>query len=355
MSPVQYIILANEMGTGKTKTFASIKMRHNPLKQQLDELNGDPEFDKLSPEGKIESGRSTGFRSHLCLGPVATIIQTVRESVDNFPDFRNLVFYSTASVFPIRGIGFPSSITLFEHYDSNVLTRVFPIKVGVEVNEKSRIHSTIGKFQNPESLLDPDSGLVFSKYTTLSKRWMPKEEKPFRWRDGEGTLSTSKKTKRYQAKEVNEQDIVMLPEDSQDEAHGVLVTYYPDSSLIPDHHFDMLICDEAQYIRHVTGSSSCSNKTDITSEFGEKLGQTVGIFSEAFVAKHQENSEVTDALHFFKMAHDGWSLKPWMLSPNLLVDSSKELSWGVNLGSKVVKPLLKSFYIRRTMKTALTT
>lgn len=98
-----------------------------------------------------------------------------------------------------------------------------------------------------------------------------------------------------------------------------------------------------------------ADKTDITAEFGEKLGQTVGIFSEAFVAKHQENSEVTAALQFFKMAHDGWSLKPWMLSPNLLVDSSKELSWGVNLGSKVVKPLLKSFYIRRTMKTALTT
>ncbi|UZP40530.1 hypothetical protein NXS19_008346 [Fusarium pseudograminearum] len=126
MSPVPYIILANDLGTGKTNTFvASIKMRHNPLKQQLDELNGDPEFDKLSPEGKIESGRLSD-----CQG-------------DNFPDFRNIVFYSTASV--------------------------FPIKVGVEVNEKGRIHSTIGKFQNPESLLDPNSGSSLSSRLMLKK------------------------------------------------------------------------------------------------------------------------------------------------------------------------------------------
>ncbi|KAM0542074.1 hypothetical protein ACHAO7_010139 [Fusarium culmorum] len=395
ISPAPYIILANEMGTGKTKTFfAALKMRHLLLEAQLDELNKDPKFAQLSPDDRMKSGRFPGFRPHLCLGPVATIIQTVRESVENFPDFRNIVFYSVASS--------------------------FPIKVGVEVVSKSRIHSKIQKYQSSEYLLNPNSGLTifFSTYTTLSKRWMFKEEKPFRWVEGEGTPSTSKKTKRYNSKDINADQIVMLPENSRDEPHGILVTYYPSSLLIPDHHFDMLICDEAQYIRQVTGSyinllqlfkwdrllfvtgtpiastlrdllspltliaytnkhirnfqyvtpslgylpglyhdsyDPDADKTDITAEFGEKLGQTVGIFSEAFMAKHQENSEVTAALEFFKMAYDTWSLKPWMLSPNLLVDSSKELSWGVNLGSKVVKPLLKSFYIRRTMKTALNT
>ncbi|KAL3602835.1 hypothetical protein FPOAC2_07148 [Fusarium poae] len=42
-----------------------------------------------------------------------------------------------------------------------------------------------------------------------------------------------------------------------------------------------------------------------------------------------------------------------MLSASLLQDCSRDLTWGVNLGSMVVKPLLQFIYIRRTMKAAL--
>ncbi|EKJ75848.1 hypothetical protein FPSE_04028 [Fusarium pseudograminearum CS3096] len=295
------------MGTGKTKTFASIKMRHNPLKQQLDELNSDPEFDKLSPEDKIES---------------ATIIQTVRESIDNFPDFRNLVFYSTASV--------------------------FPIKVGVEVNEKGRIHSTIGLLEIYHTLqtLDVEGGEAISLegWRGDSKHLQEDEAIP-----GEGGQRTGYRnaTGRYTFVTLLAPPAVQVGETSLCYRNAYRQHSQGSAQPADSHRLYQRPCPQLPSCHlgrwifaglYHDSYDPDADKTDITAEFGEKLGQTVGIFSEAFVAKHQENSEVTAALQFFKMAHDRWSLKPWMLSPNLLVDSSKELSWGVNLGSKVTYP-----------------
>lgn len=81
-NPTPYMLLANEMGTGKTKTFlAALQMRMDRLAAQVG-------YKKFKPT--------------LCISPVATITQTVQECLDNFPNLQPWVFYSTQSGFPIK-------------------------------------------------------------------------------------------------------------------------------------------------------------------------------------------------------------------------------------------------------------
>ncbi|KAJ4129851.1 hypothetical protein NW768_006821 [Fusarium equiseti] len=91
---------------------------------------------------------------------------------------------------------------------------------------------------------------------------------------------------------------------------------------------------------------------------GEKvLGDTRGIFSETFWEELNEGGIYQDLLLSLKqlasMTRMSDTLKPWFFSPDLLQAAAKELTWGMNLGSKVVKPLLQVLYTRRTMKTEL--
>ncbi|KAL3602834.1 hypothetical protein FPOAC2_07147 [Fusarium poae] len=92
----------------------------------------------------------------------------------------------------------------------------------------------------PESLLDPANGLtvIFDIYHSNS-----------RGVDGDAP----KELKRVNAKDISRNDITILDKGRRGEAYAVLVTYHPVSPHIA-RHLDLLICDEGQYIRRVSGS-----------------------------------------------------------------------------------------------------
>ncbi|OBS25871.1 hypothetical protein FPOA_06405 [Fusarium poae] len=214
---------------------------------------------------------------------------------------------------------------------------------------------------------------------------MPSSNKNSRGVDGDAP----KELKRVNAKDISRNDITILDKGRRGDAYAVLVTYYPVSPHIA-RHLDLLICDEGQYIRRVSGSymnllqlfkwerllfisyvssgqslwylrtylchpdyDSYEKNNDIVSGTGEELGTTKGIFSDEFIQSVESDAGLSEALQALSKSSCEGSLKPWMLSAALLQDCSRDLTWGVNLGSMVVKPLLQFIYIRRTMKTAL--
>lgn len=63
----------------------------------------EPAFNAIDAKDKLKTERFEGFRPHLCISPPATIVQTVRGVMGHFPDFRCIVYFATASTFPIKG------------------------------------------------------------------------------------------------------------------------------------------------------------------------------------------------------------------------------------------------------------
>lgn len=79
----RHTFLANDMGTGKTKTYlSSIVMYQRSLQRRHD-----------ASEVSIE------FRPTLVLTPVNSILQTYREAREPFPDLEVVVYYGTKSSF----------------------------------------------------------------------------------------------------------------------------------------------------------------------------------------------------------------------------------------------------------------
>lgn len=91
------------MSTGKKKSFFGvIKPRSILREREFNELNDDPDWSALSDEERLESGSFEAFRPSMCLGPVVTIVHTVREAVKHFPDLRCIVFYSHPFQLPVK-------------------------------------------------------------------------------------------------------------------------------------------------------------------------------------------------------------------------------------------------------------
>ena len=161
--------------------------------------------------------------------------------MDHFPNLRCIVYFATASTFPIEG-------AKIEH-------------------RGARIHNLLEACRKPEEMLKPVNGrtIVFTTYPTLSKRWMRKKEEPFMFKNDSDTSSKKKRAttddepkglKRYFASSLNLDDIEKLPRGQRGNADAVLVSYRAKKAgeRIHKHHMDMIICDKAQIMRRVTGS-----------------------------------------------------------------------------------------------------
>ncbi|KAH7198794.1 uncharacterized protein B0J16DRAFT_367828 [Fusarium flagelliforme] len=353
------------MSTGKAKSsFGVIKLR-STLRERF----------ALSDEEKLESGSFKSFRPSLYLEPVATIVQTVREAVNHFPDLRCIVFYSHPSQFPVKN--------------------------GVEVKDRKSIHPLLRQLSSNAAKLSPATGktVIFSTYPTISKRWLDKESELFLFttasEKGQAHAQKKKKGKKKRLRKytsLEEDEYITLEKGQRAKADGELVTYFWRDICVKEYEFDLIILDEAQYLRRTSGSYSnllrllnwrrmlfvtgtpiAGSLRDLLSPLtliahtnpsiggyrrGKILGETRGIFSETFWKELEEQGAVHQELlqslgQFASMARVSDTLKPWFLSPDLLQAAAKELSWGVNLGTKVVRPLLKVLYTRRTMKTEL--
>jgi hypothetical protein len=89
----------------------------------------------LCPMKKSFNLSFEALRPSLCLGPVATIVQTVREAVNHCPDLRCIIFYSQPSQ--------------------------FPVKHGVEVKDRKSIHPLLRQLSSNAAKLSPAVSIFF--------------------------------------------------------------------------------------------------------------------------------------------------------------------------------------------------
>ncbi|KAM0425330.1 hypothetical protein ACHAPT_009386 [Fusarium lateritium] len=381
-SPQPYMILANEIGTGKTKTFlAAILLRVKRLQADF------PKYDQYYPT--------------LLLGPVSTIEQTHEEITKHFPSLTVLIYYSESGAFPAG-------------------TKVLGTRE--MSHEMKRLNSARGR-------KDPETGrtIVLSTYPTMSRRVIRKAVQPFRWLDDHAPASVKKKrsalaetpgrgnknrkVKKFAPDSVDREKIEMLQRGSSESPDGNLVVYLHSNDQVPSWSFDLLICDESQFIKResgsyhqmlrlltwrrllfVSGTPLSSSLRDLLSPLSlishvnsrirslrrleekslrwvpglyspnydpmteiNRLGGgklTAGIFHERFLqdVTHEETKvaliEMREA-----WANEETRFPVWLLSPDLLKLAATELGWGTKLGATVIKPILKHLYIRRTKRS----
>ncbi|KAJ3515514.1 hypothetical protein NM208_g14955 [Fusarium decemcellulare] len=88
-------------------------------------------------------------------------------------------------------------------------------------------------------------------------------------------------------------------------------------------------------------------KAPTTNVFPESDSPTIGIFSPEFLAQHPE-------LEVLKAAFDKDGSRLWILHPHLYKTVGQRLTWGGDLASQVVRPILSKMQIRRTMLSPVT-
>ncbi|KAL2682399.1 hypothetical protein Neosp_006850 [[Neocosmospora] mangrovei] len=386
LTPAPFLLLANEMGTGKTKTFlAAILLRIKRIEKE------EPRYGKYLPT--------------LLLSPVSTIVQTHNEITEHFPTLRVLTYFSTPSTFPAEG---------------------------ATVLGTKRLSIEMTKLNSEEGRHDPSTGrtIVLSTYPTMSKRVMRKEETLFRWKDEHvpasvkkkrnamakdgDTPTQSQKVKKFAHETVDQDEITLLKRGSSLAPDGNLVSYFHRNNLAPNWKFDLLICDEAQYVKRESGSYHNMLRmlswkrllfvsgTPLTTSLRDLLSplslvhhisgriQSLDVLNESILSwvpglyhadydplkavnkiDHAGSEQLTAGIfhedtldkvedegskQYLLKLKDAWvqgdkSFRHWLISPHLLKLAARDLSWGTQLGALVIKPILRQLYIRRTMRT----
>ncbi|OAA53900.1 SNF2-related protein [Akanthomyces lecanii RCEF 1005] len=97
------IMLTNEMGLGKTKTFLGAIECHARYLESLAE-KGKTEQPMKWERASDEDMSKGSYYPHLIVNPPATIIQTTQEAYRHFPSLTCYVYFSNPTDFPIKGV-----------------------------------------------------------------------------------------------------------------------------------------------------------------------------------------------------------------------------------------------------------
>ncbi|KAM0372815.1 hypothetical protein ACHAPY_009418 [Fusarium culmorum] len=205
----------------------------------------------IAARERIRNGEEVTFRPSLIICPVNSLPQTYLEAKENFPDFNLVVFYGIRSTFVDKGakvIGLGELIPLLDKLD-------------------------------PHS---PKTGktLVITLYTTLSARFIKKQETLFTFKpdkvppslqkkkdadesegeksydddefdDNDMALARRRKVPVYSRHQVNLDDINIV--DDPKIADGNIVWYKRTQKGIKDISFQFVVCDEAQVAKKADG------------------------------------------------------------------------------------------------------
>ncbi|KAF4452904.1 hypothetical protein F53441_4330 [Fusarium austroafricanum] len=195
---------------GNRKTRALIKLSNIMMARELEELEKDESFNQLTDEEKLKI--FPGFLLHICMGPVATIAQIIREVVDHFPDLVKFVYYSSTSCFAVN--------------------------IGVKVQKSAEVFRTLRRLNSPNAKLNPE-----------------KKKNP----------DPNKRLKKFTSSSLDADNITTLPPGRRGQTDGDLITYKHQFDTISDIEFDILVCDESQYIRRSLGTPITSSLKDLVS------------------------------------------------------------------------------------------
>ncbi|KAK7413720.1 hypothetical protein QQZ08_012566, partial [Neonectria magnoliae] len=77
---------------------------------------------------------------------------------------------------------------------------------------------------------------------------------------------------------------------------------------------------------------------------------TAGIFARS---EEDEDDEPDEGIKALKAAYDQDGSRLWVVSPDLLRATARQLDWGTNLGRHAVRGIFRTMHIRRTMRTAV--
>ncbi|CAG7566382.1 unnamed protein product [Fusarium equiseti] len=271
--------------------------------------------------------------------------------------------------------------------------------------------------------LNPATGrtVIVSTYRTIPKRWLGKESELFQFtpEPEKGQAQKKKKGNKKRLRKytsLDDDEYTTLEKGQCAKAGGGLVTYLLRDKCTKEYEFNLIILDEAQYLRRTSGSYDFSigeaccfslghrsqdpfrgllspltliaHTNPITEglskqpsiakyipglyledrnpledgfevvEGGRVLGETRGIFSGTLWKELEEQVLSTRSFCSPSGNSTRWKRisdipKPWFSSPDLLQATAKELTWSVNLGSKFVRPLLNVLYTQRKMNTEL--
>jgi SNF2 family DNA or RNA helicase len=125
----------------------------------------------------MKDGKQVTFRLSLIITPVNSLPQTYLEAKEIFPDFNLVVFYGTRSTFIDKGakvIGLDELITYLKNLD----------------------------LHNPKT----GKTLVITSYTTLSARFIQRNERLFKFKEDKVPPSLQKKKDRNQKKQAERHD-----------------------------------------------------------------------------------------------------------------------------------------------------
>ncbi|RSL44137.1 hypothetical protein CEP54_014810 [Fusarium duplospermum] len=366
--PLKHTILANEMGTGKTRTYLlalALSVR--------------------AMEKDKKAGKKVQFLPSLVVVPPHTVSQTFLEARSQFSDFNLAVFFGDES----------------KDYSGATFLR--------SVNEL--VDFVGGLDEN-----NPKSGrtIVISSWHTLSQRLLRKKSRFFRYKhrddmpkgleQRQASESTSRglrrpKVKVYHEGEINEEKI----EDCEvNQAHGNLVTYKLKGKGLQNITFRFLIADEAQAAKNhrrsfhktlclisgerlmwVTGTPLSASLRDLLSPLrlmwkahGDldwqpteaELGWVPGLYHQDYDPEKLNDFGLGRATQGiltdkFRELYPGQvavlerfarsNARLWYLSPHLFTLAGRQLQWGSDFASMVVRPILEVLQLRRTMRTGI--
>ncbi|RSL97586.1 hypothetical protein CEP52_010794 [Fusarium oligoseptatum] len=367
--PYVHTLLSNEMGTGKTRTYLLAVA--------------------LSVRGLVKEkkeGKPVQFLPSLVVVPPHTVCQTFLEARSQFPDFQLAVFFGD------------------EPKDS---------PGGIFLRSVHHLVDFVGGLDKD----DPKSGrtLILTSWHTLSKRLAKKSSTFFQFKQAEdvpdslnrrlAAESTSRGQRRPKVKVYfkGQVDDAKIDSCGAAEAHGNLIKYDPKSSHLKEITFQFLIADEAQAAKNrrgsfnhtldmiswkrlmwVTGTPLSSSLRDLHSplhlmwnalgglswepteaELGwlpglyhqdydpereNRFGEgrvTRGIFTDEFRQKYPWQVPVLE-----KKIGSG-NCRMWLLSPHLFLLAGRQLQWGSDFASMVVRPIFEVLQLRRTMRTGI--
>ncbi|KAI1072983.1 hypothetical protein LB507_009088, partial [Fusarium sp. FIESC RH6] len=136
---------------------------------------------------------------------------------------------------------------------------------GVKVFTREQLAEKLKALRSNEAMMDPENGrvIVFSIYPALSARWLATDREPFgRSEDVETPTKTSDRTKEqrirsYTKETIDTGKIAKIPKgDTREGCDGELIEYRLSKPAVEKFEFDMLIGDEAQFMRRASGSYS---------------------------------------------------------------------------------------------------
>ncbi|KAF5009663.1 hypothetical protein FDECE_4132 [Fusarium decemcellulare] len=385
-SEAPHVFFSNEMGTGKTRTYLlAIALASRQLEKHKNE------------------GNDAEYLPSMVVTPPSSLVQCYLEAKANFLDFNLVIFWGSQSTFVDQKAKVLSTGEFSEFVSS--LDRSSPrtartIILTTYPTLATRLLKTSYKFFQFTNKSAQDAA---NKEPAL-------EDEPTQpGEDGEQVEQANvsgpvrqRKVRRYAEDQVS-RDAIRFCEDA-DGADGNLVVHtsaLTDSSRVQ---FRFLVADEAQLAKRadgtynrvfgilkwrsllwVSGTPLSSSLRDLlsplllmwkalsvtwepavdtlgwlpglyrpdydpvktTNAFAGSDSPTTGIFSPEFLAQHPE-------LEVLKAAFDKDGSRLWILHPHLYKTVGQRLTWGGDLASQVVRPILSKMQIRRTMLSPVT-